>query len=71
MANNDVNVKDSETCENGKDETDKVSAVDQENVLPKKEDDPPKPTPEEAEASETAPAVFVPKYKYNDGQFSI
>ncbi|KAL0902447.1 hypothetical protein ABMA27_000312 [Loxostege sticticalis] len=70
MANNDVNVKDSETYENGKDETDKVSAVDQENVLPKKEDDPPKPTPEEAEASETAPAVFVPKYKYNDDQWS-
>lgn len=66
MANNDV--KESETYENGKDETDKVSTVD-ENVLPKTEEDAAKPPAEEAEINEpaAAPAVVVPKYKYTDG----
>ncbi|XP_028174201.1 eukaryotic translation initiation factor 4 gamma 3-like isoform X4 [Ostrinia furnacalis] len=65
MANND-NLKELETYENGKDETDKVSAIDQENALPNKDEILPA-APEEAE---TAPPVFVPKYKYNDDQWS-
>lgn len=60
MANNN---KESESYENGKDETDKV--VNIEDTL--NEESEAKPTTEKIEAPPAQP-VFIPKYKYSEGQ---
>lgn len=74
MANSDVTVKDMESCENGKDETDKVVNVEQE-VTPSPAEEAEtsvveeKPVEKVEDASvPPAPIVFVPKYKYSEGE---
>ncbi|XP_053624819.1 eukaryotic translation initiation factor 4 gamma 3-like isoform X2 [Plodia interpunctella] len=67
MATNDVAITESESYENGKDETDKLSNVDQENLIEKEEAED-KSTAVETEVQTTP--VFVPKYKYSDDQWS-
>ncbi|XP_063393726.1 eukaryotic translation initiation factor 4 gamma 3-like isoform X1 [Cydia fagiglandana] len=62
------NEKETESYENGKDETDKVSIVEEDKGLPKNEEVPEKSTGA-AEKPEAAP-VFVPKYKYGEDQWS-
>lgn len=74
MANNDAKhtvVKDMESCENGEDETDKVVNVEQEIPQAQEEAEVPAPVEEPAEEAPvpSVPAVFVPKYKYTDGEF--
>lgn len=64
-----------ESYENGKDETDKVT-VDQEEVpFPEEEASKIVPPSEEtqpaAEAPPKAPFVFTPKYKYSDGKLTF
>ncbi|KAL4717779.1 hypothetical protein ACJJTC_000928, partial [Scirpophaga incertulas] len=81
MYTNDNNVTDTDSQENGKDETDKISSLEQNVSLSAKEDDEVKPLPastmeetvepvEAATPPPPAPPVFVPKYKYNDDQWS-
>nr|XP_013189288.1 unnamed protein product [Amyelois transitella]XP_013189289.1 unnamed protein product [Amyelois transitella] len=67
MATQDV--AESESCENGKDETDKLSNVDQDKPIDK-EEVAEKPAALETIESPQAPPVFVPKYKYSDDQWS-
>ncbi|CAG5008321.1 unnamed protein product [Parnassius apollo] len=67
MANNET--KETETHENGKNETDKISN-EQEQVLSKTEEVVEQTPAIEKAESAPAPAVFVPKYKYNEDQWS-
>lgn len=71
MANNETNVKEAESFENGKDETDNLSNVEvmQEEQLSKSEETAAKAlASEKSEASVTSPTV-VPKYNYNPGLY--
>ncbi|XP_050560420.1 eukaryotic translation initiation factor 4 gamma 3 isoform X6 [Spodoptera frugiperda] len=71
MANNESNVKEVESYENGKNETDKVVNVEKDNIQPDEEVAEPTPVPEEPTKDEPpAPQIFVPKYKYNEDQWS-
>lgn len=79
-ADNEVIVIETEPCENGKNETDKVVNIAEVNVT-KSEDfesktlespeEKPLDKPLEAFAVPAVPPVFVPKYKYTDGKFSF
>lgn len=81
-ADDEVTVQEPESCENGKNETDKVVDVAEEIVTKDEEVEaiPPEAAeekPEEKPVEELAalmmgpppPLVFVPKYKYTDGEF--
>ncbi|XP_022832467.1 eukaryotic translation initiation factor 4 gamma 3-like isoform X5 [Spodoptera litura] len=71
MANNESNVKEVESYENGKNETDKVVNVEKDKIQPADEVAAPMPVPEEPVKNEPpAPQIFVPKYKYNEDQWS-
>ncbi|XP_047041267.1 eukaryotic translation initiation factor 4 gamma 3-like isoform X1 [Helicoverpa zea] len=72
MANNEPNIKEAESYENGKNETDKVVNVENDKTQPADEMAAPKPAPEDTSKIEAqaAPAVFVPKYKYSEDQWS-
>ncbi|XP_073953864.1 eukaryotic translation initiation factor 4G1 isoform X3 [Choristoneura fumiferana] len=65
MANNE---KETESYENGKDETDKVSIVEEDKAMPQKEETSGKTGMTEQQAE--TPTVFVPKYKYSEDQWS-
>ncbi|XP_047543830.1 eukaryotic translation initiation factor 4 gamma 3-like isoform X9 [Vanessa atalanta] len=72
MASNEVNINKTESYENGKDETDKVSTEqeklskeDEEEEENSAEEEKPTPAPVSSE-----PTVFVPKYKYSEDQWS-
>lgn len=67
MANIETNVKEVASIENGKDETDKISNVEQAENLTKNEETEEKPA-EKPEVLATPP-VFVPKYTYNPGLY--
>ncbi|XP_041987702.1 eukaryotic translation initiation factor 4 gamma 3-like isoform X2 [Aricia agestis] len=67
MANNEVKEAKAESYENGKDETDKISKPEQENVPPKEESS---EEPTEKPAASEKPAAFVPKYNYSEDQWS-
>lgn len=71
MANNETSLKEAESFENGKDETDKISNVEQDEELTTAEEAIPKPTPDEKPETPAAPAVFVPKYNYNPGLYFL
>lgn len=75
MASIDGIVSNTESCENGKDETDKVESVEQEVISGEEvSDDPPseeKPMENVDETPVASPSVFVPKYKYTDGKHVI
>lgn len=64
MANNE---KETESYENGKDETDKVSIVEEDKAMPQKEETSGKTAM--AEQLVETPTVFVPKYKYGEGWY--
>lgn len=68
-ANSEVTVKETESHENGKNETEDVTNVAEEN-LTKDEDLEVKTLdkPAEAHTEPPAPPAFVPKYKYTDGK---
>lgn len=71
MANNETNVKEAESFENGKDETDNLSNVEvmQEEQLSKSEETVTKAlAAEKSEVPVPSPAV-VPKYNYNPGLY--
>ncbi|XP_026730279.1 eukaryotic translation initiation factor 4 gamma 3 isoform X3 [Trichoplusia ni] len=69
MPNNEPILKETESNENGKNETDKVVNVEKEKMLPANElTVPAKPVPEETSKAEPTP--FVPKYKYTEDQWS-
>lgn len=71
MANNETNVKEAESFENGKDETDNLSNVEvmQEEQFSKNEETTAKATvAEKSEVPLASPAV-VPKYNYNPGLY--
>lgn len=66
MPNNEPILKETESNENGKNETDKVVNVEKDKMLPANEfTAPAKPVPEETSKAEPTP--FVPKYKYTEG----
>ncbi|XP_046976909.1 eukaryotic translation initiation factor 4 gamma 3-like isoform X5 [Vanessa cardui] len=70
MASNEVNINKTESYENGKDETDKVSTEPEKLSKEEEEENSPeveKPTPAPASSE---PTVFVPKYKYSEDQWS-
>ncbi|CAH0746082.1 unnamed protein product [Diatraea saccharalis] len=69
MATDETNLKETESYENGKDETDKVSSLEEEDIT-KKEELVNNPTSVEIPEVVTAPPVFVPKYKYSEDQWS-
>lgn len=69
MANNETNVKEAESFENGKDKTDKVSNVEPEEQLAKSEETTAKPPAAEKTEAPLAPPVVVPKYNYNPGLY--
>lgn len=69
MPNNEPILKETESNENGKNETDKVVNVEKEKMLPANElTVPAKPVPEETSKAEPTP--FVPKYKYTEGLYN-
>ncbi|CAB3225463.1 unnamed protein product [Arctia plantaginis] len=70
---NDVNIEKTESCENGKNETDKVDNIETEKTqLPNEEvASPSMSLPEEEKAAKESPAaIFTPKYKYGEDQWS-
>ncbi|XP_049884891.1 eukaryotic translation initiation factor 4 gamma 3-like isoform X2 [Pectinophora gossypiella] len=67
---NETNVKDAESFENGKDETDKNSNVEQDEDLSKNKDTSSKPLSAEKPDAPAVPPVLAPKYNYNPGQWS-
>lgn len=69
MANNEMSLKEAESFENGKDETDKISNVEPEEELAATEEPEPKSADAEKPETPAAPAVFVPKYNYNPGLY--
>lgn len=74
MANNESNIKETESYENGKNETDKVVNVEKDITPPAEEmATPTNPEPEETSKIEqpTAPVIYVPKYKYSEGLSSF
>lgn len=91
MANNDLIVEKTESCENGKNETDKVVNLEKDKTEPTEEMaspnvsaseeekdksqaevevDMPTSATEDEKAAKEAPAIFVPKYKYGEDQWS-
>lgn len=70
MTQNDVNIEKIESCENGKNETDKVDNLETDKTQEPSEEIP-SPSislPEdEKDAKESPAAIFVPKYKYGEG----
>lgn len=70
MANNETNVKETESFENGKDETDNLSNVEvmQEEQLTKSDEAAAKTAVEKSEVP-GAPSAVVPKYNYNPGWY--
>ncbi|CAH2103569.1 unnamed protein product [Euphydryas editha] len=70
MAQNEVNMNKAESYENGKDETDKVSKEQEKSLSKDGEKSVTEEKPASAPATTPAPAVFVPKYKYSEDQWS-
>ncbi|XP_068619997.1 eukaryotic translation initiation factor 4 gamma 3-like isoform X2 [Battus philenor] len=70
VTNNEASAKETNLHENGKDETDKVSN-EQEEILSKTDELMEKaPAIIKVEPASPIPAIFVPKYKYSDDQWS-
>ncbi|CAH0716172.1 unnamed protein product, partial [Brenthis ino] len=66
MSNNELNMNKTESYENGKEETGKISKEQENNITQDEE----KPADTEKPEPASAPSVFVPKYKYSDDQWS-